>query len=117
MKFLADHCVSKKTTDFLKSLGHDITTLKELGLEELEDADVLQLAIKRDELLLTEDRGFENILEYPPHSHQGVIVLNVRTRSRKGLHHVLSQFLSTMNRDQLRQSLVVLDEKIARVRR
>jgi len=83
----------------------------------LPDYDVLQLAITRDEILLTEDRGFENILDYPPHSHQGIIVLRIRARNRKGLHHVLNQFLPTMNRDRLRQSLVVLDEQIARIKR
>jgi len=117
MKFLADHCVSKRTTDFLRGEGHELTTLKDLGLQELEDFQVLELAIQRDEILITEDKGFGNILDYPPSSHQGVIVLNIRTRSRKGLHSVLSQFLSSMNRDQLRQKLIAVDERIARVRR
>jgi predicted nuclease of predicted toxin-antitoxin system len=83
----------------------------------LEDPEVLQLAIKRDEVLLSEDKGFGNIIDYPPQSHQGVIILNIRTRNRKGLHRVLQQFLSSVNRDRLRQTLVVIDEMIARIRR
>jgi predicted nuclease of predicted toxin-antitoxin system len=117
MKFLADHCVSKRTTDFLIGEHYDVATLKELGLQDLKDAEIIKLAIARDDVLITEDKGFGNILDYPPHTHQGVIVLNVRTRSRKGLHGVLAQFLSSVNRDQLRQALIQVDERLARVRR
>ncbi|MDZ7291944.1 MAG: DUF5615 family PIN-like protein [candidate division KSB1 bacterium] len=117
MKLLADHCVSKRTIEFLVGIGHEVTTLKELGLATLEDPEVLQLAITRDEVLLSEDKGFANIVDYPPQSHQGVIVLNIRTRNRKGLHGVLQQFLAGVNRDQLRQKLVIVDEIMARIRR
>jgi predicted nuclease of predicted toxin-antitoxin system len=91
--------------------------LKDLGLITLEDPEVLQLAIQRDEVLISEDKGFGNIIDYPPRSHQGVIVLNIRTRNRKGLHNVLQQFLSSVNRDQLRQTLAIIDEMMARIRR
>ena len=117
MKLLIDHCVSKRTSDFLISLGHEATLLKELELEALDDPEVLALATARDEVLVTEDRGFGNITKYPPSIHQGVILLLIRTRNRRGLHEVLRQFLAGVAREQLRQKLVVINEQIARVRK
>ncbi len=116
MRFLVDHCVSQRTTDFLRGLGHEPTTLKSLGLAELEDSSVLQLSIQRDEVLLAEDKGFGNILDYPPRLHQGIILLSIRTRNRKGLHALLRQFLFTANRDDLRQKLIVIDDRMIRIR-
>lgn len=116
MRFLVDHCVSQRTTDFLRGLGHEPTTLKSLGLAELEDSSVLQLSIQRDEVLLTEDKGFGNILDYPPRLHQGILLLSIRTRNRKGLHDLLKQFLSGANRDGLRQKLIVIDDRMIRIR-
>lgn len=117
MRLLIDHCVSKRTSDFIKELGHEVTLLKELGLEALDDPKVLERAITRDEVLVTEDRGFGNVIKYPPSSHQGVILLLIRTRARKGLHEVLQQFPANTARDQLRQRLVVINEQIVRVRK
>ncbi|RME00646.1 MAG: hypothetical protein D6814_03125 [Calditrichaeota bacterium] len=62
MKFLVDQCVSYRTIKFLRSLGFKLTKLRDVDLPSLSDPDVLKLAIKRDEILLTEDNGFGNIL-------------------------------------------------------
>lgn len=117
MKLLIDHCVSKRTSDFLISLGHEVTSLKELGHEALDDPEVLELAIARDEILVTEDRGFGNVIKYPPSFHQGVILLLIRMRNRKGLHEVMRQFLANIARDQLRLRLILINEQIVRVRK
>jgi len=117
VKLLIDHCVSKRTSDFLVSIGHEVTLLKELGLETLDDPEILELAATRDEVLITEDRGFGNVVKYPPSSHQGAIVLIIRTRNRKGLHEALRQFLQNNDRERLRQKLVVINEQLARVRK
>jgi len=37
MKFLIDHDVYKITVDFLKHLGNDVVTVKELGLHMASD--------------------------------------------------------------------------------
>ncbi len=56
MKFLADHCLSLRTVKYLKETGFFITTLRELNKHQLADPDVLSLAIKRNEILITEDK-------------------------------------------------------------
>lgn len=65
MKFLADHCLSLRTVNYMREAGFSITTLKELDMRKLADPDVLSLAIEREEILVTEDKGFGNIFDYP----------------------------------------------------
>ena len=55
MKFLADHCLSMRTVQFLRDEGFTITTLRELDKHRLPDPDVLFLANERGEILITED--------------------------------------------------------------
>ena len=117
MKFLADQCTSKRTVKFLHSEGYTITTLEDLNQTTISDPDLLKLAMSRDEVLITEDKGFGNIMNYPPRSHQGIILLRVRLRNRDALHKTLSHFLLNTDRETLRHTLVTVTESTIRIRR
>lgn len=118
MKLFLDHCVSRRTVEHLRELGHDILTSKELGQERAFDSDVLASATKTDRVMVTEDRGFGDVRKYPPGSYQGVLVLRVRNPAfRTALHRNLETFLGSTDRDAIRGCLVLLDGARVRVRR
>ena len=62
MKIVADHCVYGKTVKILRAQGHEVLTLKELGRADADDPEVLALAQSLDAVLVTNDKGFGNIL-------------------------------------------------------
>ncbi len=118
MKLFVDHCVSKRTVDHLRQLGHDIITAKDLGSEGALDPDILEVATRIDRVMVTEDRGFGDVRKYPPSRYQGLLVLRLRNpASRVHLPRNLGAFLSSTERDAIRGSLVLLDETRVRVRR
>lgn len=118
MRLFLDHCVSKRTVEHLRQLGHDILTSKELGKEQAFDPDILDVATSTDRVLVTEDRGFGDVRKYPPGRHQGFLVLRVRNPAlRTALHRNLEAFLGSTDRDAIRGCLVLLDEARVRVRR
>lgn len=118
MKLFLDHCVSRRTVEHLRDLGHDIVTAKELGQERAFDPDVLELATKADRVMVTEDRGFGDVRKYPPGKYQGLVVLRVRDpASRTALHRNLEAFLDSTDRDSIRGCLVLINEARVRIRR
>ena len=117
MKFLADHCLSMRTIKFLKQQGFSITTLKELYKHKLTDPQVLSLAVDRGEILITEDRGFGNILEYPLYSHNGIIFVASKTRERKMLHSALRNFLDNTCFEKIKGKLIVFEDNVVRIRK
>lgn len=117
MKFLADHCLSMRTVRFLRNEGFLLTTLKELGHQELADPEVLSLAVDRGEILITEDRGFGNILEYPLYTHKGIIIISSKTRERITLHSVLKNFLFKASFTELQGKLIIFEDNIVRVKK
>jgi len=61
---LADHCVYATTIRLLRSRGHAVMPLRELIQPSTPDERVLQVAVQRDLVLLTNDKGFgENTKE------------------------------------------------------
>jgi len=117
VNFFADHCLSFRTVRFLRELGHDVVTAKQLGKHKLPDADLLSLAESLDRIFITEDRDFGDILLYPPANYQGIIIVSTRTRERFVLHATLQKFLSNKTRDGLRHLMVLIEENVVRVRR
>ena len=116
MKFLADHCLSLRTVKYLKETGFFITTLRELNKHQLADPGVLSLAIKRNEILITEDKGFGNIFDYPLYSHKGIIVIFTKTRKREMLHLTLKKFLLESSFEEIRGKLIIIEDNLIRIR-
>lgn len=117
MNLLIDHCVSQRTVEFLRHLGHDILTLKELGKEKAKNSEVLRFAKETDRVLVTENRGFGDIRKYPPHQYQGIILLRVRNPAiRSANHRTLETFLNSTHRDALR-GVIHIDTGRVRLRK
>lgn len=117
MNFFADHCLSFRTVRFLRELGHDVVTAKQLGKHKLPDPDLLKFAESLDRVFITEDRDFGDILIYPPADHQGIIIISTRTRERIVLHAILQKYLVNKTRDELRHLMVLIEENVVRIRR
>ena len=113
---LADHCVFSTTIRLLQREGYATTRLQELIEPSASDQKVLRLAIQKDLVLLTNDKGFGNIRIYPPAEHQGVILLRIGADTESQVHRVLLQLLRERGRDDFRQRLAVVDHSKYRMR-
>ncbi len=61
MRFLLDQDVYVLTANFLRHLGHEVTTAAEAGLSRAADMEVLDAAGAQERLLLTRDRHFGSL--------------------------------------------------------
>lgn len=68
-------------------------------------------------VLLTNDKGFCDVLRYPPDSHAGIIVLRITAATEPLVHSVLLRLLSSYQPEALRGSLAVVSASKYRVRR
>ena len=117
MSILLDHCVPQKYRRILQSWGYDVTLLKEHTNPDADDVDVIAIAQKLDSVLLTVDMDFANILDYPPQSYQGIIVIRYQVLEEESAITTLKQTLLDLYRDDLRKVLVVIAGNHYRVRR
>lgn len=54
MRFLIDQDVYKVTIDFLRGLGYEVITARELGLSRASDINILRVAYERNLILVTQ---------------------------------------------------------------
>lgn len=116
-KFLADECTFVQTVMLMRNLGFDVQRIQQLGMTGAEDGEVFEKAQDLKVVLVTNDKGFGDIRQYPPSSHCGMIVLKmapdpVRVRE---VHETLKQLLK--REDQFQGALFIVDTHKYRVRR
>ena len=62
MKFLLDMGISVRSAQRLRALGYDAQHLSELGLNRLDDAEILLRAREQGRVLLTHDLDFADLM-------------------------------------------------------
>jgi len=77
IKFLADECTFVQTVRLMRELGCEVHRIQELGMNGASDPVVFRKAQEMGAVLVTNDKGFGDVRDFPPSSHHGVIVLKM----------------------------------------
>jgi predicted nuclease of predicted toxin-antitoxin system len=118
LKFLVDNALSPRFAAGLRNAGHDAVHVRELGLQQASDAQILERAALQQRVVVSEDTDFGTLLALRD-QHQPSFVLFRRQldRSATGL---LSLFLSVfpdVAEDLEKGAIVVIEPRRVRIRR
>lgn len=70
-KFLIDEDMPRSTTAALLQAGHVVEDVRDVGLRGRGDDEIFQYAQAQGAILLTADKGFRNIVRFPPGTLEG----------------------------------------------
>lgn len=76
-KFLVDEDMPRSSAVVLRQMGHAAEDVRDVGLRGHSDQEVFAYAQAQEAVLVTADKGFANILRYPPGTHASIIVVRV----------------------------------------
>ena len=116
MKFLVDMDISPKAAVFLRSLGYEAKHLSELGLNQMQDPDILLKARYEGHILLTHDLGFGELVAASSARLPSVITFRLRNMSPGRVNYYLKRVL-VKHQDALEQgAIITVTEARVRVR-
>ena len=95
MRFLADMGLAQSTVAFLRAEGHDAIRLRDQGLQQSEDIEIVQKTRTEGRVILTHDLGFGRIVALGGTRVPSVITLR----------------LSDMHPNQINQYLIAVLER------
>ncbi len=112
MRFLFDESADGRLGAYLRSLGHDVSTIAADYHQSLDDSRVLEIAHQAQRVLVTDDRDFGRLVFVLHQPHSGVLYFRLGTNVEletkiRHLDHVLTDY-----RDQLRQFITVTPERV-----
>jgi predicted nuclease of predicted toxin-antitoxin system len=116
MRIKLDESMPLALAIFLRSAGHDVSTVAEENLSGQEDHPVLEAAAKEGRLLMTFDMDFGDIRSYPVGSHAGVVIFRLHDQRWAVLKEPVERLLKSALIDRLQYGIAVVDENRVRVR-
>jgi predicted nuclease of predicted toxin-antitoxin system len=75
MRFLVDESMPRALAGAIRELGFTADDVRELGLANRPDSEVLAAAAARDAIIITRDREFADECRWPPDHTAGVVLI------------------------------------------
>jgi predicted nuclease of predicted toxin-antitoxin system len=101
----------------LADYGHEVDSVRAEGLAGATDVQVARAAASAGQMLVTLDRDFADIREYPPGTHPGIIVVRVDPPRPSWVKAALTGLLAHHDLRELRGCLVIAQLGTVRIRR
>jgi predicted nuclease of predicted toxin-antitoxin system len=115
MRFLADANIAPATIENLRKGGFNVKSVFEEGLQKATDSEIIQKAAAENRIILTHDKDFGNILVYPLILHKGVILIRLKNQKPRNASTHLLSFLKSIPSQKIKNNLIILSEKGARI--
>lgn len=116
MKFLADMGLARSTVAFLRAQGHDAVHLREQGLQQLEDDEIIGKARAEGRVILTHDLDFGRIIAVGRAGVPSVITFRLSDMRPAQVNRYLTEVLARFAERLEAGSLVSVSERGIRVR-
>ena len=81
MKFKIDENFGPKIADIFTEHGYEACTVLEQDLCSSPDNHIFEIYQKEEYCLITMDKDFANILNFPPQSSHGIVVIRLSKRA------------------------------------
>lgn len=116
--FLVDEDMPRSLTKLLRAAGYEVIDVRDVGLRGHTDTEIFAYAQAEQAILLTADKGFANVLVYPPGSHAGIVVSRVPdTLPTALMNQEVVRALMKLAHQDLTGMLVIIEQGRVRIRR
>lgn len=117
MKFLFDVGVSHRSAEYLNTLGHEATHLRNLGLQRLPDPKILHKALDEARVIVTHDLDFGELVAKSENRLPSVISFRLRDMRHKQVNFYLDRILQDHQDDLCKGAILSVTEGRIRIRR
>lgn len=101
----------------LRGMGYEASTVTEQGMVGWIDPRLWQAVQTARQFLITADKGFGDIRQYPPGQHAGVLVLRPDEDGIKPMIDLMARVLASYDIRELDGTVTVVSPRSIRVRR
>src|SRR5688500_5952315 len=110
MRVIVDECTGVVVARWLATLGHDVLSIRD-SYPRMPDIDILDLAVRTNRIVITNDKDFSTLVFREQRQHRGVILLRLPDSRIRTKIAALERFLAELP-DDLSTSIVVITDRI-----
>jgi len=117
MKMFANENLFEPIIDFLKSLGHDVLSIRDSGLSGISDDEVYQRACREKLVIVTMDKDFSRMFRFPPQKCGGIVVVKIYKRTVDETLSIFMRFYESLQEKDILENLVIITPEGVRIKR
>ena len=106
-KFLLDENVSNNLRTLLISKGYDVITVQELNKRGAKNSELLELARKKNRILITYDKDF---IEFKHESENYLVLIDIHPLIDENVLPNFEKFLKSFSFGKLTENIIILEE-------
>ena len=116
MKFLLNMNMSRELGKLLANQGHEYRHVGDIGLARAEDIDIVAEAKEKQEIILTHDLDYGNLLAFSGETVPSVIIFRVRNTQPKNMFIRLINTWPEIHLSLIKGAIVILEDATLRIR-
>ena len=115
--FVIDEDMPRSTGKALKEQGYEVKDIRDHKLRGAEDEIIFRFAQKEKSVILTGDKDFGNILQFPLGNHFGIIVAHFPNEfSTKKINQQLISRLKELSENDFQGNLIIIESMKIRIK-
>jgi len=116
MRFKLDENLGTSAQRVFRETGHEITTVRDEGLQETSDQTIYEKCCAEQLCLVTLDLDFSNVMRFPPEKTPGIVVIRTpKNVTLDVLERMVSQFLRILSQVSIEKQLCIVEMDRIRV--
>lgn len=116
MHFKLDENIPLPLANLLKNRGHQVSSVFSEKISGIKDGDLLDLCKNKSYILITLDKDFVKVPNFPARPQQGIILLRLRSQGTLSVITAFENFMKEVPLERAKNSLIVVEEKQVRIR-
>ncbi|MCB0581165.1 MAG: DUF5615 family PIN-like protein [Phaeodactylibacter sp.] len=116
MKFLLDVHLGRTLADFLVEDGHECRLVAEVADPRMDDVDILELARKNEEIVLTHDLDFGTLLAFNQESKPSVVIFRIEKINSKVFAELLIRNWADIKQPLQDGAIIIIEPSSIRIR-
>jgi len=117
MKFIADIHISPQTVKSLVEKGYEVKRITEFLKPNAKDEEILDLALKEESVIITQDLDFSALLAKRGMNKPSVITLKIEVSKPARVAEMLERILPKIESELSEGSIVIVEEERMRIRK
>lgn len=116
MRIIADENIFEPIIKWLRVNGHEVISIRGVGLSGVSDDEIYKKAVKQKLVILTMDKDFSRMLRFPPQRCGGIIVVKIYRLPVNETTEFFSRYFEELDEGKIAGKLVIITQDGIRVR-